>query len=88
MAAAVATRAASDVAPVATVDLLYVAPDGRRRGVASALFDDLERWAAAQGCTRVETPALPGDRALKSFCEARGLRARLLLLSAPIDPRR
>jgi len=66
------------------LDLLYVTPTARRMGVATALFGEFRRWAALTRCTTVDAPALPGDRALKAFFEASGLRARLLVMSIPV----
>ena len=71
-------------ARTAALDLLYVAPPARRVGVATALFAAIARWGADHGCTDLDAPALPGDRALKSFFESLGLRARLLVLNGPL----
>lgn len=66
------------------LELLYVEPAARRRGAATALLAAAEAWAMARGSERLDAVALPGDRALKSFLEAAGLRARLLVLSRPV----
>ena len=65
---------------LAHLDLLYVDPPARRRGVGTALLADALAWAAHAGCDGIDAPALPGDRALKSLYESHGLRARLLVL--------
>jgi len=39
--------------PVAFLEGLYVAPTWRRKGVARALVAEVERWAAAHGCTEL-----------------------------------
>ena len=39
--------------PVVFLEGLYVEPSERRKGVARALVADVERWAAAQGCTEL-----------------------------------
>lgn len=76
-------RGASGERTVA-LDLLYVAPPARRVGIATELLTALSRWGTARGCTDLDAPALPGDRALKSLFESYGLRARLLMLSGPL----
>lgn len=74
-------------ARTAVLDLLYVAPPARRVGVATELMASVARWGSERGCADLDAPALPGDRALKSFFEAHGLRARLLVLNGPMpDP--
>jgi GNAT superfamily N-acetyltransferase len=83
----VASGSASDDASAVLLELFYVSPNARRHGIARALYREVERWALLRGLTRIETVALPGDRALKSFLEAYGLRARLLVLEGPLgDP--
>lgn len=39
--------------PVAFLEGLYVEPAWRRKGVARALVTEVERWAAAHGCTEL-----------------------------------
>jgi|SRR5208282_1568327 len=39
--------------PVAFLEGLYVAPIARHKGVARALVDEVERWAAPQGCSEL-----------------------------------
>jgi GNAT superfamily N-acetyltransferase len=56
--------------------LIYVEPSERRRGIGSALY----RTINAEGS--LELWAKPGDRTAKSFAEALGLKARLLVMSA------
>jgi len=58
----------------------YVEPDARQVGTGSALVEHLLEWFAAQGCTDVDAPALPGDRATKQLYEHAGFKARLLVL--------
>ena len=77
--------AAADVAEigagrVATIGLLYVDPAARGVGVGELMLDEIQTWCAAQGCTGVDVPVLPGDRATKSFLEGHGYVARLLTL--------
>jgi len=39
-----------DTSPVAFLEGIYVSPEWRRRGVARALCEAVERWAVATGC--------------------------------------
>jgi len=41
----------TSTSPVAFLEGLYVAPSARRKGVARALVAEIERWAAARGCS-------------------------------------
>jgi aminoglycoside 6'-N-acetyltransferase I len=43
----------TSTSPVAFLEGLYVAPSARRKGVARALVAEVERWAAAQGCSEL-----------------------------------
>lgn len=43
----------TSTSPVAFLEGLYVTPSARRQGVARALVDEVERWAAAQGCSEL-----------------------------------
>jgi GNAT superfamily N-acetyltransferase len=62
------------------VEELYVSPPARRGGVGRALAESLLSWCRAQGCTGIDASALPGNRAVKSFFEANGFTARLLVM--------
>jgi len=65
----------------ASVLALYVEPELRRVGVGEALLEEVTRLARTRGATSLDVPALPGDSSMKSFLEAMGLRARLLIMS-------
>lgn len=69
---------------IASVDELYVEPGARRRGLGTALLRDVADWATTVGCTGLDGTALPGDRAVKSFFEAVGMRARALVMHRPL----
>jgi GNAT superfamily N-acetyltransferase len=66
------------------LDCCYVEPAARRVGVGEALVTQLLTWFAAQGCTDVDAPALPGDRDSKQLYETAGFKARLLVLHRPL----
>jgi len=56
------------------IDMLYVAPDCARRGVATVLIDALEKLAAARGAAQLVTGASDTARA---FFARRGYEARM-----------
>lgn len=66
------------------IEELYVKPEVRRTGVGSAIAASLLEWCQARGCTGVDAKALPGSRAVKSFFEAGGFTARLLVMYRPL----
>ena len=50
------------------VDGLYVKPDYRREGVASALFDRIEEWATERGCEYIGVSAhVDNDAAVEMY---------------------
>lgn len=63
---------------------LYVAPHARRAGVGRAMAGSLLSWCRSQGCSGIDASALPGSRAVKSFFEANGFTARLLVMHRPL----
>ena len=67
------------------VQELYVTPHARRAGVGRAMAESLMSWCRSQGCTGVDANALPGSRAVKSFFEASGFTARLLVMHRPLS---
>jgi ribosomal protein S18 acetylase RimI-like enzyme len=58
----------------------WVEPEARGVGLGRLLLDRSMAWMVEQGCLGVDGPALPGDRAAKSFYEAAGFKARLLTM--------
>lgn len=65
---------------VGNLELIYVDPGARQVGVAEAMLDLVSDWCAARGCIGIDAPALPGNRAAKSFFESKGFLARLLIM--------
>ncbi|HET9059517.1 MAG TPA: GNAT family N-acetyltransferase, partial [Acidimicrobiales bacterium] len=65
---------------------LYVQPSARRQGVGRALLADAAGWAVETGCAGLDGTALPGDRVAKSFFEAVGMRARMLVMHRALAP--
>ncbi len=68
-----------------TIECCYVEAAARGVGVGTALLEAAIAWCRSQGCTDVDAPALPGDRATKQRLEAAGFSARLLTLSLRLD---
>lgn len=72
-----------DIAGEATsveVDAMYIDPPLRRVGVGEAMIDEVLRYARDKRAKSIDVVALPGDGATKSFLEAIGFRARLLVM--------
>lgn len=62
------------------VEAMYIDPPLRRVGVGEAMIDEVTRYAREQHAASIDVVALPGDGATKSFLEATGFRARLLVM--------
>jgi GNAT superfamily N-acetyltransferase len=62
------------LAPLATarIDLLLVAPEGRRRGVGRLLLKAAAQAARTAGCGVLRLDIAPGAPDLRAFCEATG----------------
>lgn len=69
---------------VGSIEDLYVVPSARRCGAGRAMAELLVQWCSAEGCTGVDASALPGSRAVKSFFEEEGFKARLLVMHRPL----
>lgn len=78
----------ADGAVLGVLEDLYVEPDARGVGVGEALMDQVLAWAAANGCTGLDSMVLPGDRAAKNFFESFGLVARAILVHRPLPSQR
>ena len=66
--------------PIGDLELIYVEPGARRVGVAATMLDLVAERGRDWGMTGIDAPALPGDRGAKSFFEAHGYTARLLVM--------
>ena len=70
----------ADGSRLGVVTDLYVDPGARGVGIGEALMNALMAWCAEDGCTGVDSLALPGDRHTKNFFESFGLVARAILV--------
>ncbi|MGA8297358.1 MAG: GNAT family N-acetyltransferase [Acidimicrobiales bacterium] len=66
--------------PRVEVESMYIDPPLRRVGVGEAMIGEVARFAHDSGADSIDVIALPGDGATKSFLEASGFRARLLVM--------
>jgi GNAT superfamily N-acetyltransferase len=75
-----------DASRLGVVTDLYVEPAARAVGIGEALMAALVEWCEGEGCSGVDSLALPGDRATKNFFESFGLVARALIVHKDLDP--
>ena len=77
--------------PVITITYLVVAKQFRRRGVATVLYNRLievcgtNHPTAGRENPRIDSFALPGDLAAKSFFESVGSKGNLIIMSKSLD---
>jgi len=70
--------------PLGQLELLYVEPDSRQAGVAAAMLAVVTSRCEEWGMAGLDAPALPGNRAAKSFFERQGMQARMLIMHKPL----
>ena len=75
--------------PVAFLEGLYVEPTWRRKGVARRLVDEVERWAAGQGCRELASDTLLENTAGQAAHRALGFSEtdRVVYFLRPVRPR-
>lgn len=71
-------RQLADGSLLAALTDIYVEPEARGVGVGELLLDESVAWARKQGCSGIDSVALPGMRDTKNFFEAAGLVTRVL----------
>jgi GNAT superfamily N-acetyltransferase len=69
--------------PVGVLEIIYVEPAARQVGVAEAMVELVLAWCRDHHLAGLDAPALPGNRAAKSFFEDHGFQARLLVMHRP-----
>jgi GNAT superfamily N-acetyltransferase len=69
-----------------TVERVHVIHEARGIGVGNALMRKMLADALDEGCTRVASVALPGDRATKNLFERFGLIAEAIVVSKELRP--
>lgn len=69
---------------IAVLREIVVDPAARAVGIGEALLDAAMAWGREQGCTGIDSFALPGARDTKNFFETAGMKARLLVVHAPL----
>lgn len=70
---------------VLSLEVVFVELEARRVGLADAMLGVLLEETSGWDVTAIDAPALPGDRATKSFFESHGFRARLLVMRRSFD---
>lgn len=66
---------------------LFTHPRARGVGVGHAMLTEVRRIAREQGCTELDSFALPGDRDTKNFFESHAMKSRLLVVHASLTDR-
>lgn len=62
--------------PKGSIEEVYVVPDRRGEGIATALMDRVEQWAAKRGCERTELSVNADNDAAIALYESRGYSIR------------
>ena len=69
------------------IEYVFVMKEGREVGIADALMLHALRYLTEHHATRVESSAMPGDRATKNLFERHGLVAQTILVGKSLsDP--
>ncbi len=70
--------------PVAYLEALYVDEEARRRGAATALYEEAGRRAQAQGASRLELMVWEFNRSALAFYEAVGMKTQRRILESEL----
>ena len=74
-----------DPAPFAWIHDLYVKPEHRRRGVASMLMAEAERFARGEGAHLLRLGVLDGNERARRFYERHGFREHAHVLTKSLE---
>ena len=83
--AATRGEAPDDPAPYAWIQDLYVAPPYRRRGVATLLMAEAERFARGKGALVLRLGVLDGNESARRFYEGHGFREYTHVLTKTLE---
>jgi GNAT superfamily N-acetyltransferase len=75
---------AVDTGRLGRVRRIFVEAEAREVGVGEAMLEDAMAWCREHGAFGIDGFALPGMRATKNFYEMVGMKARLLVVHAPL----
>jgi len=73
--------------PEATISGVYVRPDYRGEGIATALLDRAETWASDRGCEYVTLSVNADNASAKGLYESRGYGVRRHKMDRALDSR-
>lgn len=73
-----------DIGRLGRVRRIFVEEGAREVGVGEAMLEDAMAWCREHGAFGIDGYALPGMRATKNFYEMVGMKARLLVVHAPL----
>ncbi len=71
--------------PAASVEEVYVTPERRGEGVATALLSRVEGWARERGCERITLSVNVDNEAARGLYEDRGYGVRRLKMDRPLE---
>jgi len=78
---------ASFLEDLVRIDEVYVSPEARELGFGDELLAIAISSARQRGARTLDGEALPGDRNTKNLYERAGIKARLITVSTPLEPR-
>jgi GNAT superfamily N-acetyltransferase len=71
---------------VVQVERIFVEFGFRELGLGDAMLEALMAWGLSRNAHAIEALALPGDRETKNMFERYGVKARALIVRAPLTP--
>jgi N-acetylglutamate synthase-like GNAT family acetyltransferase len=86
--AAVHLEVLNDGSRLGVIDDIFVEEEAREVSVGETMMGDLVTWCQGQGCSGMDSMALPGHRSAKNFFEESGFTARKLVMHHRLGERR